>query len=312
MKWPKTLNSETRPVAVVIVNHNAGELLAQCVMAALSQAEQVIVVDNASSDSSMNTLAESFFGEARLILHFEPVNRGFSAGCNIGVKLSTLSTILFLNPDCILHPGALTSMHYVMQSTPGVGMVGGLLVNPDGSEQDGGRRGFPTPWHSFVKTTGLVWLGKYWPKLFSDFNQSKQAVPELPIPVEAISGAFMMTRRSVLSEIGLWDEDYFMHCEDLDLCMRLRQKGWTIYFVPDAIAVHHQGTCSRDKPVFVAWHKHKGMLRFYKKFLRQNHSSTTTWLITTGVWLRFSFLIPYYTVRRVGKKVINQVKSLKC
>ena len=271
----------------MIVNYNAGALLTDCVRAALAQAEQVIVVDNASSDSSMDMLAVQFAAEPRLVMLCTGQNLGFAAGCNLGLGLATQAHLLFLNPDCILGAGSLRRMVVVLDSDSDVGMVGGLLTNLDGSEQGGGRRAVPTPWRSFVRAFGLARLGNRWPRLFFDFHLHKQPLPVAPIDVEAISGALMLVSRAAIDDVGRWDEAYFLHCEDLDWCMRFRQRGWRILFVPDAPVVHHHGHCSRARPFFVEWYKHKGMVRFYRKFFRHQYPGALMWLVEAGVWLRF-------------------------
>jgi len=257
-----------QPVSVIVVNYNAGALLIECIRAALLQAQQVVVVDNGSSDSSMDLLATEFAAQTRLVLHRAGKNLGFAAGCNLGAGLATQSHLLFLTPDCILGPGALPRMVEELDSDSTVGLVGGLLTNLDGSEQGCGRRAVPTRWRSFVRAFGLNRLSDRWPRLFFDFHLHKQPLPDAPIDVEAISGALMLVSLAAIDDVGLWDEAYFLHCEDLDWCMRFRQKGWRILFVPDAPVLLHHGHSSRSKPVFVEWHKHKGMVRFYRKFFQ--------------------------------------------
>jgi GT2 family glycosyltransferase len=183
-----------------------------------------------------------------------------------------------------------------------VGMAGGMLVNADGSEQAGGRRAIPTPWRSFVRAFGLYRFADRWPRLFFDFNLHHQPLPGRPIEVEALSGACMLVKRKAIEDVGLWDEGYFLHCEDLDWCMRFRQKGWKIMFVPSAKIIHIAGTCSRSRPIFVEWHKHKGMLRFYRKFFRHQYPGMLMGLVTMGVWLRFTSLAIYYTLTRFCKR----------
>ncbi|SFP42130.1 hypothetical protein SAMN05216419_1002116 [Nitrosomonas cryotolerans] len=304
--WKNCFNTEKQaylPVSVVIVNHNAGLLLITCIQAALRQAAQIIVVDNASSDASLAALSSHFSAESRLTVIRNTHNAGFAAGCNQGLHVATAPYILFLNPDCILAENTLKHLLRVLESDPCIGMTGGRLINPDGTEQGGGRRAIPTPWRSFVRAFGLYRLGKYWPRLFPDFHLHQQSLPRTPIEVEAISGALMLTRQTTIREIGLWDEHYFLHCEDLDWCMRFRQKNWKIYFVPDAPALHYQGTCSRTRPFFVAWHKHKGMLRFYQKFFRHQYPGLLMWLVAWGIWLRFGGLVLLYGVRHLYQQL---------
>lgn len=299
-------NQSTRlPVSTLIVNHNAGPLLTTCVSSALKQAEEVIVVDNASTDTSLAQLKARFPEENRLKLVHTGANLGFAAGCNIGLKAVETPYILFLNPDCILEADSLHRMIQVLESDPHVGMVGGYLTNPDGTEQGGGRRAIPTPWRSFVRAFGLYRLEKYWPQLFFDFHLHQQPLPTTPIEVEAISGALMLVRRDAIETVGNWDEGYFLHCEDLDWCMRFRQKGWKIIFVPDAPVLHYRGTCSRARPFFVEWHKHKGMLRFYKKFFHAEYPSVLMWLVALGIGLRFGAVVLLHAAKLTSQWLRN-------
>lgn len=284
------LNFGFEPVSVVVVNYNAGTLLLDCVAQALEQAQQVIVVDNDSTDSSMQWLAERFPTDARLKTKLVGKNIGFAAGCNVGLQLADQPNLLFLNPDCILGGGSISRMLSTLRSDPRVGMVGGLLVNLDGTEQGGGRRAVPTPWRSFVRAFGLNRFNHRWPKLFFDFYLHTQPLPAEPIEVEAISGALMLVSRAAVDDVGLWDEAYFLHCEDLDWCMRFRQRQWKILFVPDAPVVHHLGHSSRVRPYFVEWHKHKGMVYFYRKFFLNQYPGLLMWLVDMGVWLRFGLV----------------------
>lgn len=274
-------------VSVVMVNYNAGWLLSEAVASALLQASQVVVVDNASSDSSLDVMAARFRGEARLTIIRNPVNTGFAAACNLGLRHCDGACILFLNPDCVLGDKSIQHMVDTLERHPGTGMVGGLLLNEDGTEQGGGRRAVPTPWRSFVRASGLSRFANRWPRLFYDFHLHKQPLPSVPIQVEAISGALMLVSRKALEEVGEWDESYFLHCEDLDLCMRFRRNNWHILFDSGAPAIHRQGVCSRSRPIFVEWHKHLGMVRFYRKFFHQQYPGLMMGAVTFGVWLRF-------------------------
>ncbi len=285
--------------SVVIVNYNAGKKLLECVAQALQQVEQVIVVDNASSDSSITEL-RSTYPATQIICNEQ--NLGFATACNLGAQIADDDHILFLNPDCILEPGAISALVRAVESAPDVGMAGGLLTNPDGTEQVGARRAVPTPWRSFVRAFGFSSLCNRYPRLFDDFALHKRPLPDHPVEVEAISGACMMVRRGVMEEIGLLDEGYFMHCEDLDWCMRIRQSGRKILFVPDARIVHDKGHCSKVRPIFVEWHKHKGMMRFYLKFFRHQYPGLLMCAVATGVWMRFTAITFCYLIERLLRK----------
>ncbi len=140
---------------VVIVNYNAGRLLTECVQSVLSeQVRHVFVVDNDSHDDSLAHLSASI-SDVRVTIIRNGQNLGFAAACNIGARASNASTLLFLNPDSVLAVGSLRRMMDVLESDSSIGMVGGLLCNPDGSEQPGGRRVFPTPRRAFMRAFGL-------------------------------------------------------------------------------------------------------------------------------------------------------------
>ena len=286
-------------ISTIIVNYNAGELLRSCVDSLLNcpLEIEIIVVDNASKDGSLDAL----LGLPRVQIIKNTANVGFAAACNTGARIATARFLLFLNPDCSFKPGALVELLDAMGADGCVGMVGGFLTNLDGTEQAGSRRAVPTPWRSFVRAFGLVRFANRWPRLFFDFHLHNQPLPDHAIEVEAISGACMMVKREAMQDVGEWDEGYFLHCEDLDWCMRFRQKGWKILFVPSSQITHALGVCGSSRPVFVEWHKHKGMIRFYHKFFRHQYPGVLMGLVTVGVWLRFSFVAAYYTGQRAGR-----------
>lgn len=287
-------------ISTIIVNYNAGDFLRRCIDSLLNcpLEIEIIVVDNASTDGSLDALP----GLPCVQIIRNPANLGFfAAACNSGARAASAQFLLFLNPDSFFAPGALVSLLEAMRMDGHIGMVGGLLVNTDGTEQAGGRRAVPTPWRSFVRAFGLARFSDRWPRLFFDFYLHKQPLPDHPIEVEAISGACMMVSREAMQDIGPWDEGYFLHCEDLDWCMRFRQNGWKVMFVPSAQITHALGVCSRNRPVFVEWHKHKGMMRFYRKFFRHQYPGLLMGLVTIGVWLRFGLLAAYYASKRASR-----------
>lgn len=200
-------------VSLVVVNYNAGSLLADCVASALAQVREVIVVDNASSDKSIAQLKNRFPDNPGLRVIGNDQNLGFATACNIGVAEADSPYILFLNPDCMLAPDAVSQLLNELETNPDAGMAGGLLVNPDGTEQGGGRRAVPTPWRSFVRAFGLYRLADRWPRLFFNFYLHKQPLPARPIEVEAIFGACMLVKREVMKEVGLLDEGQ-EHCRN--------------------------------------------------------------------------------------------------
>ncbi len=168
----------------------------------------------------------------------------------------------------------------------------------DGTEQAGCRRFVPTPRRSMVRVLRLHELIRNHPR-FQPFIMMGLPLPETPVAVEAISGAFMLVRREALAAVGPMDENYFMHCEDLDWCMRFRVAGWKILFVPQARTVHWKGFCSTVHPVAVEYHKHRGMVRFYNKFFRHQYPAGLMVLVVAAVWLRFMAKAAWISIRRV-------------
>jgi len=285
---------------VVTVNFNAGDLLlasARAVLASTAPVE-LIVVDNASRDGSIARLREALGSDGRLRVVENAANLGFARANNLAVAQAGGDLLLFLNPDCLVAPDTIARMREALLAHPEADMAGCLLLNPDGSEQAGCRRAVPTPWRALVRAFGLARLFPYHRRLFDDFVLTREPLPPGPAPVEAISGAFMLVRRRAVEEIGPLDEAYFLHCEDLDWCMRFRAHGRQILFVPGVSVVHHKGACSRDRPVRVLWHMHRGMVRFYRKFFRHQYPAPLMWMVVAGVWVRFAALAARAAVRR--------------
>ncbi|MDD2761472.1 MAG: glycosyltransferase, partial [Methylomonas sp.] len=160
-------------VSAIVVNYNAGNYLRQCVDALLACpiVSEIVIVDNASVDGSLDAIE----GLPRVEIVRNAKNLGFAAACNKGIeRVGGADYILFLNPDCTFIIGTLKTLLDSMSDEQAIGMAGGLLVNPDGSEQAGGRRMMPTPWRSFVRAFGLHRFVNRWPRLFFDFYLHQQ------------------------------------------------------------------------------------------------------------------------------------------
>jgi len=288
-------------VSVVIVNFNGGELLTSCVRSVLASTVpvEVFVSDNGSTDGSIYFLKKTVHDD-HLNIVCNNENLGFSVGNNRAITMARGDYILCLNPDCLIQPDTLSLMLAQMQQHPDAGMAGCLIRNLDGSEQAGCRRRVPTPWRTVVRMLCLDRLFSNHPR-FESVVMHQRPLPKEAVCKEAVSGAFMFVRRSAMEEVGLLDEGYFLHCEDLDWCMRFRQKGWNILFVPDVEITHAKGVCSEGRAVRVEWHKHKGMLRFYRKFFRHQYPLPLMWCVFCMVWLRFAAVAAVATVRRIGR-----------
>jgi len=285
---------------VVIVNFDAGEFLKDAVQSVLRSraVAHVCIVDNASSDTSLNLLPLG--QDDRLIIIRNETNLGFATACNIGLARATADYVLFLNPDCRVEEGAIERLIAALQSTDGAGLAGPLLLNSDGSEQTAGRRKFPMPRTVLAHAFGATWFKRR--VLGYDAPRSEEPQPKLPSEIEAISGACMMASRIAVADVGSLDEHYFLHCEDLDWCMRFHLRGWKILFVPEANVVHHKGISSRHRPLAAEYHKHKGMVRFYRKFLGGAHPQWLLMLVALSVWTRFIGVATRRFLLRVSRR----------
>ncbi len=278
-------------VSVVIVNFNGGSLLCEAVRSVLSSTVliDVFVSDNGSTDGSILSLRRLFGADPRLQIIDNAQNLGFARAANVAIRKAAADFVLLLNPDCIVRPDTLSRMLQAMQTNPQAGIAGCLIRDPDGGEQAGCRRAVPTPWRTLVR---VLHLDKFFPShpRFRNFILTREPLPEIPVYLEAISGAFMLVRRAVMEQVGLLDEGYFMHCEDLDWCMRFRQAGWGVLFVPDVEVFHYKGACSHGRPIRVLWYKHRGMVRFYLKFFHSQYTWPLMPLVIIAVWSRFLLL----------------------
>ena len=298
-------------VSVVIVNFNSGKFVTRTVRAALSSTVpvEIIVIDNRSTDDSLKRLHREHGNDPRLRMMQNRRNLGFARACNRGIRFAKGRYLLLLNPDCIVKPESLSRMVSRLRQYPKAGLAGCVVRNPDGSEQAGSRRVTPTPWRSAVRVLHLDRLFSNHPR-FNSFCRVREPLPTQPMFVEAISGAFMLARREALEQVGPLDKRYFLHCEDLDWCMRFRQKGWQILFVPDVDVLHYQGVCGVDRPITILWHKHKGMIRFYKKFFQHQYPLPLMTVVATSVWIRFALLVGRELMRRPVKKAPRLVADV--
>ena len=287
----------TAPVSVIVVAHDSGEDLARCAQGVLAQAEalELVVVDNASRDGSLRQLP----AEPRVRLVLNPDNRGFARACNQGAELARGDLLLFLNPDCVLPAGALAALLQAMRSRPGIGVLGAQLLDADGSLQAASHRADPSPWRAVRHALGLDRTARdRSPASAAQGDAGGRTPPTAATTpsdiagVDAVSGALMLVPRSVFAEIGGFDEGYVLHCEDLDLCRRIRARGHQVAFAPAVRVPHAKGTSSRRRPFWVEWQKHRGMWRYFGKFDAAATPAPARALLWLGLWAHFLLAAP--------------------
>ncbi|WP_018879415.1 glycosyltransferase family 2 protein [Thioalkalivibrio sp. ALE9] len=286
-------------VAVVIVAFNSGAWLDRAITRVLESTipVSVIVSDNGSTDGSITRVRDCWGGDDRVRIIAHGRNLGFATAVNRAIEQSDEPTVLLLNPDCEVQPETIERVLAALRDDGVAGMAGPRVCNPDGSEQAGGRRLDPTPQRvlAWAFERPMRWLGRS-PR---SFNLNGQPLPPGPVPVEAISGAFMLVEREAIGCVGPMDEGYFLHGEDLDWCRRFRDAGYHVLFVPDAIATHAKGTSSSGRPVRTEWHKHRGMVRYYRKFAGTTpRDRLALAAASTLVWAHFLLVLPRLLVVR--------------
>ncbi len=253
-------------VAAVIVSWRTGPLLFKCVEAALSapDIDEVILVDNGNPRETRARLITTAAARKDFRIVWGQGNVGFSKGCNLGARHARSERLLFLNPDAVIEPGAALRLAEAGESAPRPWIAGGRVLGADGREQRGARRGALTLWSAFVEFAGLTALGGVH-SAFRTIHYQDDPTPELPSRVSAVSGACLMMRADDFRAIGGFDERYFLHVEDVDLCRTAREHGGAVVFTPQAVVVH-EGSTSPASSVKIAWYKGVGFAKYFIKF----------------------------------------------
>jgi GT2 family glycosyltransferase len=282
--------------SIVIVAADSGPLLRESVAAALAStaAVEVVLVDNASSDGEAAALA----ADSRLRIVANARNIGFGPACNQGAALARGDALLFLNPDCMIETETVTQLRSIAAANAAIGLLGIDIRSPDGLSARGNRRRDPTLRRALMAFSGLARFESRWPAL-AGVEVPAWVSPAADVEtVEAVSGACMFLPRRVFDGIGGFDEAYFLHVEDLDLCRRVRDAGYAVAIAHAVKARHVQGSSSRRRPLFVAWHKCRGMWRYFLKFDPAARNVVLRGIVFAGLWLRFALMAPFVLLRR--------------
>lgn len=253
------------PVSVIVVNYNAGPGLRACLRAirADEPGAELIVVDNDSSDDSLDCLSSpEFANRVEIVKNGE--NLGFARAVNIGARRACAPALLILNPDCIVYPGAVRALLDAGHEAGDAGIVGGLVVDVDGGEQRGCRRNEPTP--ARIARRMVMPLLSRFGVVENGIDLTGSPLPRRTVAVDAVSGAFMLVARNAFETLGGFDEDYFLHFEDLDICRRARDAGMAVLFEPRALAVHLKSASGGADRLTVERHKRDGLLRYLERF----------------------------------------------
>lgn len=253
-----------RSVSVVMVVYMTGEALEQSLACVLNdpQVDELVVVDNGSTPDEAQRLATLARVDRRVRLLTGHGNVGFARGANLGAAQAQGELLVFLNPDAFLREGCVAALATEVEGRAALCVVGGRILNADGTEQRGGRRGEITPLSALMSMSGLARLFPNWARY--EVHWEGDALPDHAVEAPTISGACFCMRREDFDQIGGFDEGYFLHVEDVDLCWRVRQAGGEVLFHPKAELTHIGGT-SQTSPLKVEFHKGVGLARYFRK-----------------------------------------------
>lgn len=286
-------------IAAVVVTYESASTIGECLdrLRAADGIVQVRVVDNASSDETVAIIQRHATVDARVRFIANPDNPGFGTACNQGVAAvdaAGADWIALVNPDLMVQPDTLARMAALaVEGAGGEGggqdcdglpcvLLGADLVGEDGVRDPAARRRAP----DFTSMLRALLSG-------GGSTSASMAIPpddRLALqPVEAVSGALMLMPRALYDRLGGFDEGYRLHAEDLDLCRRAQASGAMIAVANQARVMHVRGVSSRSRPVFVEWHKHRGLARYFRKFEAPRRGLPVRLLVYAMIWARFPF-----------------------
>ena len=265
-------------LSIIIVSYNTKELTKQTLDSIYKNKHEfvfeTIVVDNDSHDDTIEMI-QGCFPDVKLIINKE--NLGFSKANNLAIRQTQGRFILLLNSDTFVNDSCLEKSLEYLQTHPKVGALGCKVILPSGTLDHACKRGFPTPVASFYY---FLKLDRLFPKSkrFGSYDLTYLSENEIH-EVDSLMGAFMMIKKEVLDEVGLLDEDYFMYGEDIDLCYRIKKKGWKIIYYPEASIIHYKGGSSKKRKVKLIFEFHKSMWLFFKKHYRKDSNIVVVALV---------------------------------
>ena len=266
-------------IAAVVVTHQSAETIGECLsrLRAADGVAEIRVVDNDSRDGTLEIVQRQAIADPRIRFIANPDNPGFAVACNQGAADSGSLLLAFVNPDCFVEAGSLACLRDHTESL-GEALLGADLVGEDGVRDAAARRRDPD-FSAMLRDPSRAQLC-----VAMDPSQTIQRV-------EAVSGALMLLPRALFERIDGFDRGYRLHAEDLDLCRRVREAGATVACANDVRVLHVRGVSSRSRPLFVEWHKHRGLWRYFSKFEALRRGIGTRVAVFAMIWGRFPFAV---------------------
>ena len=249
-----------RPISVIMVSYMTGPALLEAILAVLADQDihELIVVDNGNTEGARTRISQLTATQDRVRFLQGHGNIGFARACNYGAKMASGHYFLFLNPDAVISDGAARQLANAGDGLVEPWITGGLLRDENGNEQRGARRRALTPLSALV---GFLPILEIFPGLRS-IHREVDPLPTQPVQIDTISGACLMTDRPSFEKMGGFDERYFLHVEDIEICRRARQMGGQVGFVPGATVMHY-GSTSDVPRVWIEKEKLKGFIRYF-------------------------------------------------
>ena len=270
----------SRPrVSVVMVIYMTGDAMGESLACVLAdpRVDELVIVDNGSSLIEAARLRGFAETDRRVVLVNGQGNVGFARGANLGARRAKGDVLVFLNPDAFLQAGCVSELVSAIAGRPVPCIVGGRVLNADGSEQRGARRGDITLMSALLSLSHLAKKIPAWRRY--EVHWEQESPPEGVTAIPTISGACFCMRREDFEAVQGFDESYFLHVEDVDLCWRVRQVGGVVLFQPKAEVVH-LGHPSRASPIRVEFHKGVGLARFFRKRAATGGQTIAAWLLS--------------------------------
>ncbi len=282
-------------LSIVIVNYNTKRLTAQTINSVIKTTEgieyEIIVVDNSSDTSEYFEMNDK---RVKILSRVE--NKGFGHACNKGANVAIGRYILFLNSDTIMERDTLKCAVSYMDKHSDIGCLGIKTLLKDGSFDHGCKRGFPTPFNSLCY---VLKLDKIFPKVkkFGGYTLNYLSQNETN-EVDCVSGAFMLIPKRVAAETGLFDEEYFMHGEDIDLCCRIKRAGYKVVYYADVKMTHLKGqSTQKTKSSDAIKNFHNGIKKFYDKNYKYKYNFAVTFLMHASINLKCALTLAASKIR---------------
>jgi GT2 family glycosyltransferase len=270
-------------MSATVVCHS-GASLRDCVRAVLAWSVplELLLIDNGSSDGVPQALDRALSADPRLRLIYNYANLGFGPAVNRAAAQARSDRLLILNPDCVLEQAGVQRLLDILASEPHAGLLGAVVCGADGVPDPASLRRDPLLHRTLNSLRGKA----------TDGVNVAGPLPDHVVAAEAVSGALMFLPRAVFERMNGFDETYFLHFEDLDLCRRVRDAGYRVLLAGDVRVLHGKGGSSAHRPVFVSRHKHRGMWRWFRKFDPAARRPWLAGLVWVGIWLHFLWQIP--------------------